>query len=447
MGSVGNFLFGGGQQKNNSSSSGNEVSSSQQQSQNANVSGSDSSSTNVSGSNNQAYGPISAALTPSLGYVTQAGNMMGALLGLPPSNFSYKTSAPSPLPAAPAQPSSDIMSTLLNKYLSSAAAATPPTAAPTPTPTPTPAPGPAPVPVSGGGGGGSGIGIPVSSYSQTASGGPGVARTVGGNVNYTASRAEGGSIPGGTPTLVGEQGPEVFVPHGNGTVVPNGAPSGVDPIMSPGGGGTGAPLQGFPGVPGINLGDLTGRFGGGFGNGGYGGRFGGGPVGGGPIPGHPAPPPAGVPPTGTPANPANTASSALNTFANSAGEQFLLDQGQKAISGASAGNGTFDSGATGKALTQYGQNLGSTYLNDYLNNLSNYAKIGLGSASAMTGAGGQSAASGGSNSSSLGFGSGSSSGSSNLTSSQQSQGTGSGNQKNGLLPDLAKFGSGSGSGG
>jgi hypothetical protein len=117
---------------------------------------------------------------------------------------------------------------------------------------------------------------------------------------------------------------------------------------------------------------------------------------------------------------------------------FILDQGQKALSGASAANGVFNSGATGKALTQYGQQLGSQYLGNYMDKLLDYAKLGLGSAGALSGAGGisQSTGSGGSNSTSFGYGSGLSTG----TSSSNSTGTssGSGNSKNGLVPALTR---------
>jgi hypothetical protein len=125
---------------------------------------------------------------------------------------------------------------------------------------------------------------------------------------------------------------------------------------------------------------------------------------------------------------------------------FILDQGQKAISGASAGNGTFDSGATGKALEQYGQNIGKSYLDDYMNRLLGYSQLGLGSASALSGAGSQSqsvgTSTGNSNSSSFGYGSGSS----NLSSSSSGTGNSTGHSKNGLLPDLAAFSPGAGSG-
>ena len=359
MGSVGNFLFGGGSQKQTNSSSGNEVSTSNSQSQNQNVSGSQSLSNNLAGSNNSAYGPIAAAMTPTLGYTAQAGDMMGALLGLPGNTFSYNTPPPSPLPSPlPASSGSSFVNALFdNSPYNPAHVQSAPVAGQTPVPN-TPAPIATP-----NGGSNMGTSIPVSAYTGSTPGGGGIARTSIGDRAYLASRATGGPVTPGQPTLVGEQGPEVFTPHTAGTVTPN------------------------------------------------------------------------------------PATSALNTFANSAGENFVLDQGQKALSGASAANGVFDSGATGKALVNYGQQVGNTYLNDYINNLNNYAKLGLGGASAMTGAGGVSQSVGNTAANSFGYGSGTSNANSNLTYNTQSQGTGSGSQKNGLLPDLARFGGGGGGSG
>ena len=48
---------------------------------------------------------------------------------------------------------------------------------------------------------------------------------VGGKVGdiFGGFRASGGSVAGGTSYLVGERGPELFTPSGNGTIIPNGA--------------------------------------------------------------------------------------------------------------------------------------------------------------------------------------------------------------------------------
>lgn len=44
-----------------------------------------------------------------------------------------------------------------------------------------------------------------------------------GNVLGIGKKAGGGPVGGGTPYLVGEQGPEMFVPSGNGRIIPNGS--------------------------------------------------------------------------------------------------------------------------------------------------------------------------------------------------------------------------------
>lgn len=67
---------------------------------------------------------------------------------------------------------------------------------------------------------------------------------------------------------------------------------------------------------------------------------------------------------------------ALNNWANSAGMQFIRDQGVKAIDGSMAGKGMLQSGATGKALTEYGQNLAQTYLDKYMQQVLGFANLG-----------------------------------------------------------------------
>lgn len=85
----------------------------------------------------------------------------------------------------------------------------------------------------------------------------------------------------------------------------------------------------------------------------------------------------------TPDNPATTSTptttpqqDALNGFADSAGMQFLRDQGIKAIESSQAGKGLLQSGATGTALDKFGQGLAQTYLNQYMDQLLNYSRLG-----------------------------------------------------------------------
>lgn len=46
-------------------------------------------------------------------------------------------------------------------------------------------------------------------------------------------RASGGPVMGGTPYVVGEQGPELFIPRGNGTIIPNGGGGATINIYNP----------------------------------------------------------------------------------------------------------------------------------------------------------------------------------------------------------------------
>lgn len=59
----------------------------------------------------------------------------------------------------------------------------------------------------------------------------------GANNPYTKARAGGGPVSGGAPYIVGEAGPELFVPGTSGTIIPNGG-SGGSSGSSFGGGGT-----------------------------------------------------------------------------------------------------------------------------------------------------------------------------------------------------------------
>lgn len=77
----------------------------------------------------------------------------------------------------------------------------------------------------------------------------------------------------------------------------------------------------------------------------------------------------------------------LNDFLNSSGFNFLRDQGTRAVEGSQAGKGMLQSGATGKALESFGNNLATTYLNDYINHVMDYSKLGDQSAAVLGSAG------------------------------------------------------------
>jgi hypothetical protein len=151
-----------------------------------------------------------------------------------------------------------------------------------------------------------------------------------------------------------------------------------------------------------------------------------------PVPGQPAPAPApAVTPAATPAatvpqaNGTNTGD-ALTAFANSAGLKFLQDQGNQMINNNQAAKGMLQSGATLKGLQDYANNLNSTYLNDYLNKLMDWSKLGLGAAGVLGGAGSYS--------------------DSNSLSSGTSKGSGGSSSKPGILHDLMAGGGSMGAG-
>lgn len=115
------------------------------------------------------------------------------------------------------------------------------------------------------------------------------------------------------------------------------------------------------------------------------------PGGGGtPLPGG-TPTPTPVPGTG---GTGNDQTSALENFSNSAGMQFLRDQGTKAIDADKSARGLLQSGSTGTALEKFGQGLASTYLNQYMQNLFEQQRIGLGAGGLVASAGAHSEGSG-----------------------------------------------------
>ena len=88
------------------------------------------------------------------------------------------------------------------------------------------------------------------------------------------------------------------------------------------------------------------------------------------------------------------ASNAMNNYMDSAGYNFMLDSGSRAITGNKAAAGLLRSGSTGKALTNFGQQLGSQYFNNYLDRILEVANLGLGAGQLLAGAGNVSKSSG-----------------------------------------------------
>lgn len=66
----------------------------------------------------------------------------------------------------------------------------------------------------------------------------------------------------------------------------------------------------------------------------------------------------------------------FNNYLHSTGYNFMLDQGSKAVTDNNAAKGLLNSGSTLKALTNYGQNLGSQYYQNYLGDLSGLTQTG-----------------------------------------------------------------------
>jgi hypothetical protein len=69
------------------------------------------------------------------------------------------------------------------------------------------------------------------------------------------------------------------------------------------------------------------------------------------------------------------------------GYQFQMDQGNQAVQRDLAARGLLNSGAAGKALTQYGQGVASNYSNQYMNYLQSLAGLGQTATQATSAAG------------------------------------------------------------
>jgi hypothetical protein len=78
---------------------------------------------------------------------------------------------------------------------------------------------------------------------------------------------------------------------------------------------------------------------------------------------------------------------ALNNWWNSAGGQFQLGEGLDALTNKYSSMGLYNSGAAAKAMEKYRQGLASTYLQQYLGNLGDLSKLGLGAGGLVTQAG------------------------------------------------------------
>jgi hypothetical protein len=78
---------------------------------------------------------------------------------------------------------------------------------------------------------------------------------------------------------------------------------------------------------------------------------------------------------------------ALEQFSNSAGMGFLRDQINNQVTSNKAASGLLNSGSTLTALQDRGAQLGSTYLNQYMQNLFGLGQLGIGAGGVMADAG------------------------------------------------------------
>lgn len=100
--------------------------------------------------------------------------------------------------------------------------------------------------------------------------------------------------------------------------------------------------------------------------------------------------PTGAAASSTSVNPDTAATNqAFQNYENSTGHQFRLQTGTNALQTSAAAQGLLKSGATLKALDQYGQNLGTGDFQGYLANLAGQQGVGTNASALTANAGGQ----------------------------------------------------------
>lgn len=77
----------------------------------------------------------------------------------------------------------------------------------------------------------------------------------------------------------------------------------------------------------------------------------------------------------------------FDRWKDSAGYQFMMDSGSKAITGNQASRGLLNSGSTLKALNKFGQGVGAQYQKDYMSQLLGLSNLGLGAGGLLANAG------------------------------------------------------------
>lgn len=86
-------------------------------------------------------------------------------------------------------------------------------------------------------------------------------------------------------------------------------------------------------------------------------------------------------------DPRQAQENAFQTWRDSTGYKFGLNEGMDAVGSAYGGAGTFQSGAAGKAMQRYGQDYASQNFGNYFNALQGQQNLGFSAASAQAGVG------------------------------------------------------------
>lgn len=93
-------------------------------------------------------------------------------------------------------------------------------------------------------------------------------------------------------------------------------------------------------------------------------------------------------------NGSDDGTAAFNQFKDSAGYNFIQNEGVKGITGSNAAKGLLGSGSALKGISQYSSGLASNFLNSYLANLSGLSNTGLQAGQVLSSAGNTSNAQG-----------------------------------------------------
>ncbi len=80
-------------------------------------------------------------------------------------------------------------------------------------------------------------------------------------------------------------------------------------------------------------------------------------------------------------------SAAFDQWKNGVGYQNAMQSGSEAVTNNQAAHGLLASGSTGKRLTQFGQDLGNSYYNNYMQQLLGLGNQALGAGGLLAGAG------------------------------------------------------------